>query len=142
KDNTPFLLDSRLVGAVIQAGHSSCMEMIYLGIPFLVVPDQNQPEQIANAIRCEELGIAIKLEYKKLSANSLNENLERIVEEDEFRKRITFLSKLSRGFNPSYEILERALYFAERYEYEKKERSDTRSLEKIKKNLHPPTFLV
>lgn len=51
---------------ITQAGHSTAMELLTLGKPALVVPDDNQIEQQNNARRQAELGVASLMEYRSL----------------------------------------------------------------------------
>lgn len=131
KDNSSFLNDPMLAAAVIQSGHSGTMEMIKLGVPFVTVPDENQIEQMANATRSEELGIADKMNYKELggrhSGQLLNERIERVAG-DSYRRRIGQLSRIAGDCDAPAAVLERALYYAERYDAEEKSRIGTHKL--------------
>ena len=56
---------------ITQAGHSTAMELLSLGKPFIVVPDMKQAEQENNAQRLGELGVALPLTYPQLAAGKL-----------------------------------------------------------------------
>ncbi|MFM7468265.1 MAG: glycosyltransferase [Vampirovibrionales bacterium] len=63
-------------GVVTQAGHSTAMELLTLGVPMLVVPDTQQIEQEHNAQRLAALGVASVLTYGELSSSSLQRALQ------------------------------------------------------------------
>lgn len=54
---------------ITQAGHSTAMELLTLGIPAIIVPDTHQSEQENNALRMESMGVALRVEYDDLKPN-------------------------------------------------------------------------
>jgi UDP-N-acetylglucosamine--N-acetylmuramyl-(pentapeptide) pyrophosphoryl-undecaprenol N-acetylglucosamine transferase len=58
---------------ITQAGHSTAMELLSLGKPFIVVPDMKQVEQENNAQRLAELGVALSITYPQLATGHLVE---------------------------------------------------------------------
>lgn len=64
-ESAPFFKAADCV--ITQAGHSTAMELLTLGIPSLVVPDENQSEQTNNAFQLEALGVSARLTYEHLA---------------------------------------------------------------------------
>ncbi|MEB3244581.1 MAG: glycosyltransferase [Vampirovibrionales bacterium] len=64
---------------ITQAGHSTAMELLSLGIPSVLVPDTKQIEQENNARRMVELGVAVSLEYHRLNPEQLRQALHNIL---------------------------------------------------------------
>ena len=64
---------------ITQAGHSTAMELLSLGKPFVVVPDMKQAEQENNAQRLGELGVALPLTYPQLAAGKLVEAISQML---------------------------------------------------------------
>ncbi len=91
-----YYLNSDLV--ITQAGHSTAMEIMTLGIPMLVVPDSGQVEQESNAKRLCELGIASMLSYRDLSVEALYSQVRYMFNEDSFLQETKNLSKIARGY--------------------------------------------
>ena len=50
------------------AGHTTIMEIISLGIPNIIIPIDNHPEQLKNAVNVEKYGISIVKELKKFGS--------------------------------------------------------------------------
>ena len=89
-----YYLNADLV--ITQAGHSTAMELMTLGVPMLVVPDTGQVEQESNAKRLCELGLASRIDYKDLSAENLFVQVQYMLNEPIFFKGTKNLSKLTR----------------------------------------------
>jgi UDP-N-acetylglucosamine--N-acetylmuramyl-(pentapeptide) pyrophosphoryl-undecaprenol N-acetylglucosamine transferase len=64
---------------ITQAGHSTAMELLSLGKPFIVVPDMKQAEQENNAQRLGELGVALPITYPQLGAGKLVEAISQML---------------------------------------------------------------
>ena len=91
-----YYLNADLV--VTQAGHSTAMELITLGIPMLVVPDSGQVEQESNAKRLCDLGIATKLSYKDLSTDILASQICYMLNEKTFYNQARNFSNIARSY--------------------------------------------
>lgn len=91
-----YYLNSNLV--ITQAGHSTAMELITLGIPMLVVPDAFQVEQESNAKRLCELGLATRLSYRELSVSKLQNQIKYMLGENSFKKNAHDISKIARAY--------------------------------------------
>ncbi len=91
-----YYLDADVV--ITQAGHSTAMELITLGIPMLIVPDTGQIEQESNAKRLCELGLATTLSYKDLSTSTLHNQLHLMLNESSFLNSAKNMSKLAKNY--------------------------------------------
>ena len=91
-----FYLNADLV--ITQAGHSTAMEIMTLGVPLLVVPDSGQVEQESNAKRLCDLGIATRLQYKDLNAEALYSQVNYMLNEPMFLNSAKNISKLARSY--------------------------------------------
>src|SRR3989338_2016499 len=91
-----FYLNADLV--ITQAGHSTAMELITLGLPMLVIPDCGQVEQESNARRLCELGIASRLSYKDLKTDTMYSMVQYMLNEPSFLNHVNNLSKLAKNY--------------------------------------------
>ena len=91
-----YYLNADLV--VTQAGHSTAMELITLGVPMLVVPDSAQVEQESNAKRLCELGVASMLSYKDLNVETLSVEVRYMLNEQTFSDAANKMSKIARSY--------------------------------------------
>lgn len=91
-----YYLNADLV--ISQAGHSTSMELLTLGIPILVVPDSSQVEQLSNAKRLCELGVATKISYKDLTVDNLFSQIEYMLSEPMFLNQAKNISKIARSY--------------------------------------------
>ena len=76
-DCAPYFMAAKVV--ITQAGHSTAMELLTLGKPCIVVPDAKQIEQENNALRLEELGVAVRVDYGELPHGRLTTALEELL---------------------------------------------------------------
>ena len=83
---------------ITQAGHSTGMELMTLGLPMLVVPDTGQVEQESNAKKLCELGLATKLSYKDLTVENLFSQVQYMLNEEKFLLQVKNISKLARTY--------------------------------------------
>ncbi len=91
-----YYLNSDLV--ITQAGHSTAMELMTLGLPMLVVPDAGQVEQESNAKRLCELGVATSLPYRDLNVDALYTQIKYMLNEGSFLEEAKQLSKIARSY--------------------------------------------
>lgn len=83
---------------ITQAGHSTLVELITLGIPMIVVPDNGQVEQESNAKRICELGVGIKLTYKDLTPTTLYQSVNSILHTTSYYNSSKKLSEVARQY--------------------------------------------
>ena len=98
-----YYLNADLV--ITQAGHSTAMELITLGLPMLVVPDTYQVEQESNAKRLCELGIATKLSYKELNNGALFDQVQHMLNEPAYAASAKDMTKLARSYTADEEAV-------------------------------------
>ena len=98
-----YYLNADLV--ITQAGHSTAMELITLGLPMLVVPDTYQVEQESNAKRLCELGIATKLSYKELNNGALFDQVQHMLNEPAYAASAKDITKLARSYTADEEAV-------------------------------------
>ena len=91
-----YYLNSDLV--ITQAGHSTALELITLGIPMLVVPDTNQVEQESNAKRLCELGVGTRISYKELQSEILYNQVQYMLNETSFFTNAKQLSNIASNY--------------------------------------------
>lgn len=91
-----YYLNSDLV--ITQAGHSTAMELITLGVPMLIVPDTGQIEQESNAKRLCELGVASRLSYKDLTTSILFQSVRDMFADGSYISNSKNLSKLAKSY--------------------------------------------
>ena len=91
-----YYLNADLV--ITQAGHSTAMELITLGIPMIVIPDSYQVEQESNAKRLCELGVASMLSYKDLNVEALSIEVRYMLNERTFSDAAKNMSKIARNY--------------------------------------------
>ncbi len=86
---------------VTQAGHSTAMELLTLGVPAVIVPDMLQSEQKNNALRMEAMGVATRLEYDDLTADSsaLAKSIDTILRYSRFKRNAEQMAMKSANIN-------------------------------------------
>lgn len=67
------------------AGHTTSMELASLGVPNLMVPIENHPEQMKNALNMQKFGISQIRDMKDLSPGKLAEDINYLLESDDLR---------------------------------------------------------
>ena len=81
---------------IIRGGHSSIGNAISAGKPSIIIPIENQSEQIQNAIRVNELDLGI---YMKNEEESLVGNIQSVLNENRFKNAIKKFEELSSEYN-------------------------------------------
>jgi len=67
------------------AGHNTTMEIASLGIPNILIPINNHPEQLRNASNMDKYGISIVRDIKKLDPNELAVDINALLHDDDLR---------------------------------------------------------
>ena len=83
---------------ITQAGHSTAMELLTLGIPSIVVPDAFQVEQESNAKRLSEFGVAIRIDYKDLNTENLYSSVQQVLNEKSFCLNSKHISEIAKNY--------------------------------------------
>ena len=92
------------------AGMNSTMDSLYHAVPLIAVPQQ--PEQVANADRVEELGLGRCLDASTLTADLLRNTVDEVANSPETRANLVRFSqtiRTSRGATAGADILEARL---------------------------------
>ncbi len=95
--SSPRIICKRFLGDIMEwmklsdflvslAGHTTSMEIASLGIPSLMVPIENHPEQLKNAMKMKNYGIAQVQNMGTLTSESLSENINRLMESQDLMK--------------------------------------------------------
>lgn len=80
-----YLKASDLV--IARAGHGTLAQCICYGKPMILIPTPSHTEQLNNAAKAVELGIAKVVTQEKLSTLELLETIQKMLEEKQFQKR-------------------------------------------------------
>jgi UDP:flavonoid glycosyltransferase YjiC (YdhE family) len=72
---------------VTLAGHTTIMEIISLGIPNNIIPIDNHPEQLKNAVNIKKYGISIVKELKNLDSDEISSDINKLLNDSEIIKR-------------------------------------------------------
>lgn len=99
KDISVYMKNASLI--ITQAGHSTAMEILTLGKPALIIPDEGQLEQENNSLRMKELGVCETLEYSTLHPESLFEKINLLLNDAGFREKAAQYSMISRTMKGS-----------------------------------------
>lgn len=85
EDGAPYFKAADFV--ITQAGHSTAMELLMLGTPSIVIPDENQSEQENNAFQLENIGASIRLTYEHIQKQNgiLAKAIDKIMKNDHYK---------------------------------------------------------
>ena len=90
------------------AGHTTSMEVTALGIPNIIVPIDNHPEQLKNAAHVEKYGISLVRNIKELTPEGIADDVNRLLGDETLKlraeKTIETFSRYS-GTEDSVEII-------------------------------------
>lgn len=81
------------------AGHNTLTEILSLGIPNVVVPIDNHPEQLRNSLNVEGHGISIVEDIKKLNSKKLTNDINHLLEDSIIAKRSTIVKNKFLSYN-------------------------------------------
>lgn len=70
---------------ISHAGHNTTMEIASLGIPNILIPIDNHPEQLRNASNMDKYGISIVRDIKKLDPDKLAVDINALLHDDDLR---------------------------------------------------------
>ena len=73
---------------ICRAGHGTLMQSICYGKPMLLVPTPNHTEQLNNAKRAVELGVARMIEQENMSKVSLLQAVREMLEDEKLKERV------------------------------------------------------
>jgi UDP-N-acetylglucosamine--N-acetylmuramyl-(pentapeptide) pyrophosphoryl-undecaprenol N-acetylglucosamine transferase len=81
------------------AGHTTSMEIASLGIPSLMVPIDNHPEQFKNALKMENYGIAQIEKMGNLNSEKLKDEINHLMENQELKDNAHKTRKIFSHYN-------------------------------------------
>ncbi len=81
------------------AGHTTCMEIASLGIPSVLVPLENHPEQLKNSMKMKEYGIAHVEKMGNLDSKKLSKAINNALKDDDLKKGSSNTMKLFSQYN-------------------------------------------
>ncbi|MGH9977841.1 MAG: glycosyltransferase [Nitrososphaeraceae archaeon] len=93
---------------VMRAGHASISQSIQFGKPFLCIPIENHGEQLANSDKVSELKIGISLRQQSLTLDSIKDAILTLIGDEQYRKNVSHLMRVSRELNGVQNILKEA----------------------------------
>jgi len=82
---------------VSRAGHVTVLSSLAYGKPLLAIPIPDHPEQLSNARRASELGVATVLAADKLTADLLGSTIDRMLNSSEYARRASEIRDLTCG---------------------------------------------
>jgi len=84
---------------VSRAGHGTITQSICYGKPMVLIPTPSHTEQVNNALRVKEMGIAEVLDQKDVSKDTLAEVIDKMLSDEGCRKKIEEVQKDISGLN-------------------------------------------
>lgn len=88
------------------AGHTTTMEIASLGIPNILIPIDNHPEQLRNALNMQKLGISIVKRIKKLNPEELAKNINNILYDSDLRRKVEIAGSQFSNYNGTEDAVE------------------------------------
>lgn len=93
KSLAPYIKSADIV--ITQAGHSTAMELLTLGKPSIIIPDNKQKEQENNADRMREFGVSSVITLDELNAEGLKKEILNIIRNKSFTKNAQKFSEMA-----------------------------------------------
>jgi UDP-N-acetylglucosamine--N-acetylmuramyl-(pentapeptide) pyrophosphoryl-undecaprenol N-acetylglucosamine transferase len=84
---------------VMRAGHTAISQAIQYGKPVVVIPIQNQGEQIGNAEKVSKLGIGKKLDPTSMKAQDIISAIKEVLNNDDYLNNIKKIKTLADDMN-------------------------------------------
>jgi uncharacterized protein (TIGR00661 family) len=81
------------------AGHTTCMELASLGIPSLLIPIENHPEQLKNALKMESYGIAHVKNMENLNSKDLTNYINYALDDPDLKEGSAHTQKIFSQYN-------------------------------------------
>lgn len=93
---------------VARAGHASISQSIRFGKPLLCIPIENHGEQLSNSDKVSQLKIGISLKQDRLTVGSIKEAIMTLISDEQYRRNVSNLMRISRRLNGVENILNEA----------------------------------
>lgn len=106
-----YLKASDLV--ISRAGHGTLTQSICYGKPMILIPTPAHTEQMNNARRAEEMGIARVMEQSEVNAENLLEAVNAVLLDGSYRRRVEEIREKTMGVNGLKAIVDAILRVAE-----------------------------
>lgn len=81
------------------AGHTTTMEIASLGIPSIIVPIENHPEQLKNALKMKNCGIAHVENMENISSKKLTNIINHLLENEDLKEGTLKTQKIFSQYN-------------------------------------------
>lgn len=81
------------------AGHTTCMELASLGIPSLLIPIENHPEQLKNALKMKKYGIAHVENMENLNSKNITNYINKALDDPDLKERSANTQKIFSQYN-------------------------------------------
>ena len=81
------------------AGHTTSMEIASLGIPSIMVPIQNHPEQLKNAMKMKNYGIAHVENMENISSKRLADGINHLLKNEDLKEGTLKTQKIFSQYN-------------------------------------------
>lgn len=105
----------RLSDVVISlAGHNTTMELASLGIPSIIVPIDNHPEQLKNALNMEKYGISVVRKIAQLNLKNFADDVNNVLYNDDLKRKAEIIKKEFSRYNGRKNAVEIILKHAKR----------------------------
>lgn len=78
---------------ISRAGHGTIMQAICFGKPAILIPTPNHTEQINNAKRAVELGVAVEIQQERLNRQTLLATIRDVAEKNSYSERVQEIQK-------------------------------------------------
>jgi len=101
---------------VARAGHGTLAQCICYGRPMILIPTPSHTEQLNNARRVKELGIAEVLDQNDVNRKTLVEMIEKMLSDDSSSKRAGEIGKAVSGSNGLMTVVETIIRVAEGFD--------------------------
>ncbi|MBI5681506.1 MAG: UDP-N-acetylglucosamine--N-acetylmuramyl-(pentapeptide) pyrophosphoryl-undecaprenol N-acetylglucosamine transferase [Methanobacterium sp.] len=75
------------------AGHNTTMELACLGIPSILIPIANHPEQLKNALNMEKYGISKVMKLNKINSKDFANEINRMLTDDNLKMKTNKIKK-------------------------------------------------
>ncbi|MDD3754494.1 MAG: UDP-N-acetylglucosamine--N-acetylmuramyl-(pentapeptide) pyrophosphoryl-undecaprenol N-acetylglucosamine transferase [Methanobacterium sp.] len=81
------------------AGHTTCMELASLGIPSLLIPIENHPEQLKNALKMKKYGIAHVENMENLNSKNITNYINKALDDPDLKEGSANTQKIFSRYN-------------------------------------------
>lgn len=103
----------RLSDVVISlAGHNTTMELASLGVPSIIVPIDNHPEQLKNALNMEKYGISLVRKVTKLNSEDFADDINNILNNEDLKQTAKIIKKEFSRYNGKESTVKLILEYA------------------------------